>query len=281
MPLDALVTGRIATFAGTAGYGWVEAIGIRAGRVAFAGSAVELETRADPHTERFELEPGEIAIPGLTDAHLHFFDAALAAEQVDLTPAPSLEAGLALLRERDRAMPAGAWLLGGGWDQRRWGGWPSAAALDAAVPGRPVALWSFDHHAVWVSGEALRRARISASTADPPGGIIRRLPGGEPEGVLLENAVPLVINVVPPPDEVTIRRTIAALGRELLSFGVVGAHDPGNVSPDVNLVALDAYATLADAGELPIRIHTGLREESLEAAIGSARVPTAGRRSAG
>ena len=45
MPLDALVTGRIATLAGEAGFGWVEAVGIKDGRVAFAGSAIELETR--------------------------------------------------------------------------------------------------------------------------------------------------------------------------------------------------------------------------------------------
>ena len=268
MPLDALVTGRIATFAGSRGFDWVEAVGIRDGRVAFTGSAIDLETRADPHTRRFELEPGEIAIPGLTDAHLHFFDAALATEQVDLTAAPTLEAGLAVLRDADRVLPAGAWLLGGGWDQRRWGDWPTAAALDAALPGRPVALWSFDHHAVWASTEALARAAISSSTPDPAGGIIRRLPDSDPEGVLLENAVPLVMNVIPAPDEATIRRTIAVLGRQLLEYGVVGAHDPGNVSPDTNLVALDAYAALADAGELPVRIHTGLREESLAAAIG-------------
>ena len=267
MPLDALVTGRIATFAGDHGFGWVEAVGIRDGRVAFAGSAIELETRADPFTRRFELEPGEIAIPGLTDAHLHFFDAALATEQIDLTVEPSLEAGLAALREADRRLPEGAWLLSGGWDQRRWGGWPTAADLATAIPGRPVALWSFDHHALWASEVALARAGISAETQDPAGGIIRRLPDGRPEGVVLENAVPLVLNTVPAPDEATIRRTVAALGRELLSFGVVGVHDPGNVSPDTNLVALDAYADLADAGELPIRIHTGLREESLDAAI--------------
>ena len=41
MPLDALVTGRIATFAGDAGFGWVEAVGITDGKVSFAGSAVE------------------------------------------------------------------------------------------------------------------------------------------------------------------------------------------------------------------------------------------------
>ena len=44
------ITGRIATLAGRSGFGWVEAIGIRDGRIAFAGSEVELETRADPFT---------------------------------------------------------------------------------------------------------------------------------------------------------------------------------------------------------------------------------------
>ena len=78
MPLEALVTGRIATLAGDSGFGWVEAVGISRGRVAFAGSAVELETRADPFTVRFELDPDEIAIPGLTDAHLHLAEGGIA-----------------------------------------------------------------------------------------------------------------------------------------------------------------------------------------------------------
>ena len=164
-------------------------------------------------------------------------------------------------------LPRGTWLLGGGWDQRRWGGWPTAADLAAAVPGRPVALWSFDHHALWASEVGLARAGITAETPDPAGGIIRRLRDGRPEGVVLENAVPLILNSVPAPDDATIRRTIGALGRELLALGVVAVHDPGNVSPDTNLVAFDAYAALADAGELRVRVHTGLREESLDAAI--------------
>jgi predicted amidohydrolase YtcJ len=84
MPLDALVTGRIATFAGDSGFGWVEAVGIKAGRVAFAGSAIELETRADPFTVRHELDPDEVAIPGMTDSHLHLADGGIALEQVDL-----------------------------------------------------------------------------------------------------------------------------------------------------------------------------------------------------
>src|SRR5512138_3571814 len=98
MPLDTLITGRIATLAGEAGFGWVEAVGIRAGRIAFAGSEVDLETRADPFTERIRLDPDQVAVPGLTDAHLHLVQAAMASRQVDLEGAATLADGLELLR---------------------------------------------------------------------------------------------------------------------------------------------------------------------------------------
>ena len=262
-----LVSGRIATFAGETGFGWVEAIGIRDGKVAFAGSAISLETRADPHTLRIELEPGEIAIPGLTDAHLHVIDAALAADQVDLSTTASLDEGLERIAEAARRLAAPAWILGGGWDHRRWGGWPSAAALERAAPGRLVALHSFDHHAVWASRAALAAAGIDRASPDPDGGMIRRDSAGEPEGVLLENASELVVDRIPLPEPVAVGRAIQALGHELLSLGVVGAHDPRYLAPDPTNQAFDIYASLADTGDLPIRVHVGVRAEGLDDAI--------------
>jgi predicted amidohydrolase YtcJ len=59
---------------------------------------------------------------------------------------------------------------------------------------------------------------------------------------------------------------LGAMGRRLLALGVVGLHDPGNVSPDPALTAFDAYAALAEAGELPVRVHACLRSESLDLA---------------
>jgi len=267
VPLDALVTGRIATFAGDAGFGWVEAIGIREGKVAFAGSAIDLETRADPHTRRVEMEPGEIAIPALTDAHLHLADAALAAEQVDLATAPTLAEGLARIAAMARRLPADAWVLGGGWDQRRWGRWPSAEDLERVAPGRRVAVRSFDHHALWASRAALGVGGIDDATSDPAGGIIQRGDDGVATGMLLENASSLVIDRVPPPDAETAKRSLRAFGRELLALGVAGAHDPGSLAPDATGRALDVYAELAEAGELPVRVHAAVRSDGLDDAI--------------
>jgi len=268
MPLEMLVSGRIATLAGDAGLGWVEAIGLRGGRVAFAGSAVDLETRADPHTRRIELGPDEIALPGLTDAHLHLADAAIAARNVDLSDAATLDAGLARIAAAHAALAdPDAWLLGQGWDSDRWAGWPTAAALEAAAPGRRSALWAHDHHSLWASETGLRSAGVTAFEGDPPGGIVRRGADGRPSGVLHETAARLVSQHVPPPTADDIAAALPALIRRLLACGVVGVHDPASLQADPDLErAFVAYRRLDERGELDVRIHACLRDESLDLA---------------
>ena len=269
MPLDALVTGRIATLAGDAGFGWVEAIGIREGRVAFAGSEVDLETRADPHTERIVLEPDKVALPGLTDAHLHLVQAGLAAHHVDLTAAGTLDDGLAAIGRGHAHLPdPDAWLEGHGWDSDRWGRWPTAADLEAVAPGRRVALWAHDHHALLASAAALRTAGIDRDTPDPAGGLLRRTAAGDPDGVLHESAARLVMNHVPAASREAVEDAIVAVGRELISLGVVACHDPGGLSLDTDLGwAFPAYARLSDTGRLPLRVHACIRQEALGTAI--------------
>jgi len=271
MPLDTLVSGRIATFAGGAGFGWVEAIGIREGKVAFAGSAIDLETRADPHTQRIELEPGEIAISGITDAHLHLAGAALAAAEINLGEAPTLNGALDLVARAAARIPEPGWIEGSGWDQRRWGAWPTADALERVAPGRRIALRSADHHSVWASPAALRAAGIDAATPDPAGGVIRRAADGTPDGVLLENAGGLVEDLIPPPEPESIVRAVRTYARELLALGVVGVHDPGSLALDPTNRAHAIYRELAEADELPIRVHACIRADGLDDAIEGGR----------
>jgi predicted amidohydrolase YtcJ len=269
MPLDALVTGRIATLAGRAGFGWVEAVGIRDGRIAFAGSEVELETRADPFTVRIALEPDEVAIPGLTDAHLHLAQAARALRQVDLSNATTIETGMAIVGAAHEALAdPDAWLDGHGWDPDRWGRWPTADDLERVAPGRRVTLWAHDHHALLASVAALRTAGVAAETSDPPGGVIRRGPDGSPEGVLYENASRLVSIHLPAPDQADLEAAIATVALELVSLGLVACHDPGGLSPDPELgFSFPAYAHLAETGRLPVRVTASLRADALDTAI--------------
>jgi predicted amidohydrolase YtcJ len=269
MPLDLLVTGgRIATLASDRGFGWVEAVGITGGRVAFAGSAVELETRADPHTRRIELDPDEVAIPGLTDAHLHLAEGGLAADHVDLSQSPSLDDGLARIAAANAHLGADAWLIGHGWNADRWGRWPTFDDLAGVAPDRPAALWAHDHHALWVSGRALALAGIDAATSDPDGGIIRRDEAGEPTGVLHESAARLVADRMPRPDEARFEVLIERLARQLLRLGIVAVHDPGALSLQEGLGrAIAAYLALDERADLPLRVHASIREEQLPTAI--------------
>jgi predicted amidohydrolase YtcJ len=270
MPLDVLVTGgRIATLAGPRGFGWVDAVGITGGRVAFAGSAIQLETRADPHTRRIEIDADEVAIPGLTDAHLHLAEGGLSTERVDLTRAATLEDGLGAIKAAaDAVDDADAWVEGHGWLEDRWGRWPTAADLERVAPGRFVALWAHDHHALWVSEAALRLAGIDADAADPSGGLIRRDDGGRATGVLHESAARLVTSRIPPPSQDRLEAGIVRTARELLALGVVAVHDPGALSLQDGLGgAIAAYRALDDRDDLPIRVHASIRSEQLDAAV--------------
>ncbi len=265
---DLVVVGRVATLAGEAGFGWVEAVGIAGGRVVRAGSRAEVETAAAPGARRIVLAPDEVAIPGLTDGHLHLAEGGLTADRPDLTGIATLEEAVGLLAAAERRLAPGAWLQGHGWTADRWQTWPTAEALERAAPGRPAALWAHDHHALWVNETALAAAGIDDRTLDPDGGLIRRDDRGAATGILHESASRLVTGHIPAPGAGEIERGIRALAAELLALGVVAVHDPGGLAPVGGLgPAFEAYRRLAADRSFRLRVHACVREEQLSAAV--------------
>ena len=167
-----------------------------------------------------------------------------------------------------RLTDADAWLEGFGWDVDKWGRWPTADDLERVAPGRRVALWAHDHHGLLVSHAALQTAGLDAATPDPAGGVIRRTDDGAPTGVLLEAAAPLVTVHIPLDSQAEVEAGIVTVARELVSLGVVACHDPGGVTPDPDLTrSFPAYASLTDAGRIPIRVHVSIRDDGLETAF--------------
>ena len=232
-----------------------------------AGRLADIEAAAGVGSRRIDLGPGEVALPAFTDAHIHLVDTAIAAESLDLFAAATMDDALAMVAEAAARIPEPGWILGSGWDQRRWGGWPHKDMLERVAPGRQVALRSFDLHALWASPAALAAAGIGDASADPPGGIYRRDADGRPDGIMFEKASEVVLQHAPPPTPEMLRRAIRSIGRSCLELGVVGAHELGTLFPDTSNEALDVYASLADAGELPIRVHAGVRADGLEDAL--------------
>lgn len=265
---ELVVTGRIATLAGAAGPGWVEAVAIGRGRVLAAGRRSDVEGLAARATRRLALERDQVAIPGLTDAHLHLVDAALARAQVALEGAGSIDELVERVRAYATRREGAGWIVGGGWDPDRLGRWPTVADLESAAPGRRLALWAHDHHALLASESALQAAGVGAGSRDPAGGVIRREPDGIPTGVLHENAARMVADLVPVPTVDDIAAALDAAARELVGLGVVAVHDPGGLASQTGLGAgITAYRRLAAAGRLGLRVHACIRPEQLPAAV--------------
>ena len=266
---DVVVRGRIASLRGSAGFGWVSAIAVSEGRVVAVGSASDVEPFVGPGTRRLVVGPEFVVVPGITDAHLHFADAALAAQRIDLEAAPTLADGLAMVAAHVAAVAnRDAWIEGGGWDAARWGRWPTAWDLAVVARGRRVALWSHDHHALWVSERVVVESGLDAYAVDPPGGAHRRDSEGRLTGVLQETAVQAVVDRLPRPGSEELEPAIRSFTHSLLSLGVVGAHDPGDLRADAALNGGFGLAVaLADRGELPLRLHCSVREPALTTAI--------------
>jgi predicted amidohydrolase YtcJ len=195
------------------------------------------------------LEPGEgrgeVVLPGFHDAHVHIWKVGqLLTDLLDLRGVRSLEELERMLRERDRLLPPGTWLLGRGWNEALLGGWPHRAFLDRVVPGRPVLLTRTCAHIHAVNSQALSLAGIGPDTPSPPGGEVRFA-----EGLLLERAYGLVERVLPRRTVADYRRYVLAGARHLLAQGITSALEAG-ADPEL----LEAYRSLDREGLLPLRV---------------------------
>jgi len=220
------------------------------GRLLDVGDTADLQKRY-PDATKVDAQ-GASVIPGLIDAHGHMLGLGMTHIQVDLVGASSKQEVLDRLKAGAAKLPKDAWLIGRGWDQNRWTGkqFPTAADLDAAFPDRPVYLERIDGHAVWVNSAAMKHA-TKALDGDwqPQGGRIVR-DGKKATGVLVDGAVGLVAEAIPPLSHEQTREAYKAAFADAVAAGLTGVHDPG--------VSLDDFKVLqemAAAGDIPLRLY--------------------------
>ena len=198
-------------------------------------------------------------LPGLTDAHGHLYGLGLALDTVDLVDTASYDEVIARVRERASRAQAGGWITGRGWDQNDWPvkEFPTAAALDAAVPDKPVWLRRIDGHAGLANSAAMRAAGITAATQEPSGGKIHRDANGNPTGVFIDEAMDLVDRHVPPPTPAQRKARVLASAQAIAALGLTEMHDAG-----IDPATITAVQELIDEKRFPIRVYGMLADNA-------------------
>ena len=126
---------------------------------------------------------GKAVVPGLIDAHSHFYGLGLGTLHVDLVGTESIEEILNRIDTFRSQNKDVAFIYGRGWDQNDWETkeFPTRYDLDRRFYDLPVVLERIDGHAYWVNSEAIKLAKIDTDTPSKGGAIITL--DDEPSGI--------------------------------------------------------------------------------------------------
>jgi hypothetical protein len=243
---------------------YAEAVIVEGNKIKFVGSTNEAKKLIDAETEVIDLE-GKLMLPGFNDSHLHFTSGGGYLLGINLRPALSKEEFVDIIKdyinERDPASSpqdgtspwSGNWITGGRWDHELWPekSLPTKELIDNITPNTPVFVSRIDGHMGLANSKALELAGITKNTPDPDGGLIERNPEtGEPTGILKDNAMDLVFEIIPPPSpEQNIEATLRAL-EEARKFGITSIQDM------TDSAEFAAYKKILDDEKLTCRIYS-------------------------
>lgn len=192
---------------------------------------------------------GKTILPGLIDAHCHFFRFGQSLQNVDLVGTESFDEVVERVVAFQKENPS-EFIYGRGWDQNDWElkEFPNKAKLDSLFPDTPVALQRIDGHALLVNQKALDLANINASTKTEGGEIMRE--GNRLTGILIDNPMDLITAIMP---QMTRDQKVKALQdaqQYCFDYGLTTVNDAGL---DKNTILL--IDSLQQAGGLDMRMY--------------------------
>ena len=231
----------------------VTAVATRGERIVWVGRREDWQGEARETTELGE----RALLPGFIDAHGHLSFSARAAKLANVASPPvgavvSIASLQAILRGyiAERGVPPGDWVVGVGYDdslieeQRH----PHRDDLDAVSEAHPIALIHVSGHLATANSMALKLSGISEETPNPPGGVIRRRAGGEPDGVLEETATAAVRSSVMGGGDLSAQDLHVAL-RIYASHGITTVQDGA-----ASVAELKRFAEVAGAEGLALDV---------------------------
>ncbi|RZS93064.1 amidohydrolase [Aquimarina brevivitae] len=192
---------------------------------------------------------GKTIVPGLIDAHCHFYNLGLQLQKVDLTGTKSYQEVLdrIVAFQKEKNVP---FITGRGWDQNDWAikEFPTKDKLDSLFPDTPVAVTRVDGHAYLANQKALDLAGITVDTKVAGGEIV--IQEGELTGVLIDNPMAMVSAIIPQPSLQEQINGLKEAEKINFSYGLTTVDDAG-LSPS----AIALIDSLQQNNELQIRVY--------------------------
>ena len=154
------------------------ALAVRGGRIVAIGTNSEIGPMRGAKTVVVEGK-GRRVVPGFIDCHTHMSMGGFNLLGVDLRHTKDPADFTRQLAEFAKTRPPGLWMTDGAWDHQVWANpiLPTRAMLDPATGDRPACLSRTDGHMMVCNSLALKLAKITRDTPDPPGGVIVRVVG--------------------------------------------------------------------------------------------------------
>jgi predicted amidohydrolase YtcJ len=230
----------------------IEAFAISNGKIIATGTTEQI--LADYKAVEVIDAKGQVILPGLIDAHAHFFRYGQGLQKLDLVETTSWEEILEKLKVYAQENPEG-WIIGRGWDQNDWQvkEFPDKSLLDTLFPNRPVILTRIDGHAAMANQVALDLAKITAGQKLVGGDIVVK--NGKLTGLLIDNAVDLVTQKIPEFTRAQKEESLKDAANNCFAVGLTTVDDCGLNFEDVLLID-----SLQKANELNMRLYVMLSD---------------------
>jgi len=244
---------------------WAEAVAIYGRIIGQVGSDREILDLAGPETQLIDLQR-RLVLPGLCDAHIHFYDWSMSMRQVPLAGCTSKGDMLSRIGRWLKHKGSGdEWLISRGWNEVLWDdpALPTKHDLDAVTGERPALVWRSDMHCALANSAALILAGIIATIPEPQGGVIGRDKDGLPNGLLYELAINQVLVVAPDPEPKELEAAFSEAMEVLHRLGITAIHDQRMKDQREGPLVLGAFQRLNRAGRLKLRVNCNIAAHDL------------------
>ncbi|RNB91615.1 amidohydrolase [Brevibacillus fluminis] len=260
---DLILTSN-AVFTGLTDHPEPASIAIAGNTIIAIGTEEEINCYAGEQTKTYAFHD-KLLMPGFHDFHLHIMQGAVALGSVNLFAARSEAEAVRMVEAFAASKPEHPWIIGFTWDAGYWDTQqdPSRHSLDRILPDRPAVLFHAEGHYAWVNSKALEIASITRDTPNPPYGIIGKDENGEPNGLVYEKAIGLVIRHAFNFTHEQKSEIFANFLAHAASLGVTAVHDLHALK---TIEAYDVFNQFEANGELTSRIHLWPALDDLEKA---------------